>query len=283
MEGEISARSARELLQMLAGASNLHGNAREDIELTVYQRWRDGTDLDPLIELLKSETKRDQLAAAFYLIEVVPRHETIAQLATEFADHRLSYCRKAFVGYITNAGLYDEAIAAGLAKCLKDTNPFVRSETINWAVYTPDSRFADFSLRIKGISDPEGTAFRGITIARRLRENERVRTIRESISEEDSFIFDYLQIVERRLMRYMARRKSKDPVVATTTVVYDEFEIGVVGEAYDNLGMLKGRRPPKEVPPHVTDDQLQDMIDRATDSINHRKLDQQALDMARRE
>lgn len=268
---------------MLAGASNLHRDAREDIKLTIYQRWRDGTDLDPLIDLLKSEAEDDQLDAAFYLIEVVPRHDTITQLAVAFADHRLSYCRKAFAGYITNTGLYSEAIAAGLAKCLKDANPFVRSETINWAVYAADDRFDDFSRRIRGMSDPEGLGFRGLSIARRLREDERVKAIRQSMPEEDSFVFDYLQIFERRLMRYVAGRKPGEPVIAATPIVYDEFEIGVVGEAYDNLGMLKGRLPPKEVPPHVTDDQLQDMINRANDSINHRKLDQRAIDMARLE
>lgn len=268
---------------MLKSASNLHGDASRDIELTIHQRWRDGTDLEPLIELLKSETKNHQIDAAYYLIEVVPRHETIAKLAADFADHRLSYCRKAFVGYVTNTGLYDETIAVGLAKCLTDFNLFVRTETINWAVYTTDDRFDDFSRRIRGMSDPEGLGFRGIGIARRLRDDERVKAIRQSMPEEDSFVFDYLQIFERRLMRYVTRRKSGEPVVATTPVTYDEFEIGVVGEVYDNLGMFKGRLPTTDVPPHVTDDQLQDMINRADDSISHRELDQRAIDMARLE
>lgn len=262
---------------------NLHSDARDEIKFTIYQRWRDGTDLDPLIDLLKSQANGDQIDAAFYLMEAVPRHRTVAKLAADFADHRLSYCRKAFAGYITNTGLYDDVIAAGLAKCLKDANPFVRSETINWAVYAHDDHFDDFSQWVKAMSDPEGLGSRGLGIARRIRKYERVAAIRQSMPEEDGFVFDYLQIFERRLIRYVAKRRSSGSGLATTPSPYDEFEIGAVGEAYDNLGMLKSRPPSGEVPPYVTDDQLQDMINRAKDSINHRKLDQRAIDMARRE
>jgi hypothetical protein len=282
MKGDLSARSARDLMQILAFASNLHEDARQEIELTIYQRWRDGIDLEPLIDLLKSETKHDQLNAAFYLIDVVPRHETILDLATGFAGRRLSYCRKAFVGYITNTGRYNDAIAVGLANCLRDTNTFVRAETINWAVYTTDDRFDDFSLRIKVGPDPKGHCFRALEVARMLREGERIAAVRRGMSDKDSLVFDYLQIFEKRLMRYVARRRSEYGI-AIKTSEYDEFEIGVMGEAYDNLGMVKGRQPSGEVPEHVTDVELDNAIDRLKESSNHRKLDQRAIDMARRE
>jgi hypothetical protein len=57
---------------------------------------------------------------------------------------------------------------------------------------------------------------------------------------------------------------------------YDDFEIGVLGEVYDNLSMLKGYLP-ESLPSHVTDAPLNDMIDRANESMRQRKLDQSSF------
>ena len=192
---------------------------------------------------------------------------------------------------MTDAGLYGETIGVGLAKCLLDVNPYVRLETINWAVYTTDDRFDDFSRRVTGDVLSEGLRFSedpelkrgsgGLCVVRRLREGESIETIRQSTPGEDGFTFDYLQLFEKRLKRYVERRKSKVWTdTADVSACYDEFEIGVAGEVYDNLGMLKGDLP-LSVPAHVTNAQFDDMMDRATESMRQRKLDQNSLDQSK--
>jgi hypothetical protein len=219
----------------------------------LFKRWRDGIDLEPLIALLESKTTDERLTAAYYLGEAVPRGD-LRQSAMHLADDRLSYCRRVFVGYMTNSGLYSEAIAVALAKGLFDFDINVRIETINWAVYTSDDRFADFSRLVAsgaGVRDTEywreselKRALRGLSIARRLRDSESVEEIRKETPEEDSYTFDYFQVFEKRVNRYIERRKVGASLAsASVSEGYDDYEIGVLGEQYDNLGKLKSYLP----------------------------------------
>jgi hypothetical protein len=289
MTNDISAYSAEKLLHILKDKSARESELRHEADIRLFKKWRDGDDLGPLFELLASESASERLQGAFYLVEFVPRDEGIANLTARLADDPLPYCRKAFVGYMTNTGLYDEAIATGLAKCLLDFDPYVRLEAMNWTVYTTDDRFDNFSRVVTEMcqsqdrdswGEPERKRASSVLgIAGSLRKGESVENIRRSIPDEDDFTFDYLQLFEKRLNRYVERRKIRTNAT-NIPIGYDEFEIGANGEIYDNLGMLKGDLP-VSVGPDVTDAQLNDMIDRAKESTRQRKLDQSALDQSR--
>lgn len=55
----------------------------------------------------------------------------------------------------------------------------------------------------------------------------------------------------------------------------DEYEIGVLGEEYDaRSGKLKSNDLPTSVPKDITDEQLDDLIDRAYDSLGVRENEQ---------
>jgi hypothetical protein len=286
MKADFETFSIKGLLQIVRNTSDDNRDLRFDAEIHLLQRWRDGIDLDPLIEMLESSVAKERLDGAYYLIEAVPRCENLIDAATALSIDPLPYCRKAFVGYVTNTGLYGKAIATGLAECLGDSIPIVRAETINWAVYTTDNHFANFSEMINAASDSRGhlsvLGTRALLLARRLREGQRVGDLEDGIAEEDAFIFSYLKIFETRLRRYAERRKSGITALKTA-IPYDDFELGALGEVYDNLGMLKGRLSASSVPAHITDAQLEEASGRAKESMRHRTLDQSVLSNSRRE
>lgn len=271
---------------MMEGEESTGEDLDNPLQQRLFDRWRDGRHLDLLAKFLESDLTHERHSGAYYLGEAVPRGETIREPVIRLADDALPYCRKAFVTYMLNTGLYDEAIAAGLTRCIMDSDFYVRLETINWAVYTTDARFDDFSLLLEsGAARPEsktwGDAFmtratRALTIARRLRADESVDEIRQCMPEEDSMTFDYFQSFERRLKRYSERRLAVSEDLLPATTGYDEYETGPLGETYDNTGRAKGELP-DAVPAHITDKQLQESCDRLGESIRQRNFDHQLL------
>jgi hypothetical protein len=285
MEGDISAYSTEELLRMSSDQTNR--DLGHEADKCLFMRWRDGVDLEYLVKLLESNKTTDRLLGAFFLGESDPRGNAIEAPATELADDFLPRCRRAFVGYMTNSGLYRETIAVGLAKCMLDFSLDVRLAAINWAVYTTDARFEHFAQLVEsgtGATDystwrePQlKRGSRALDISRRLRNGESIEEIRKSTPEEDSYTFDHLQVFERRLQRYAEWRKNKvSAAIAGASANFDDYEIGVLGEEYDNLGRLKSKFEdlPSPIPSHVTDAQLDHLIDRAGESVGQRQYDQ---------
>ena len=289
MKSDVTAYSFEDSLLMRRDKSNPEDPIHDDVMGRLFQRWRNGTDLKLLSNILKSNRTEERISGAYYLGEAIPPGNDLKATAIRLASDPLSYCRRAFVIYMTNSGLYDETIAIRLAKCLADFDLDVRLETINWAVFAPDDRFDDFSRLVdsaSGITDskywrkPElRRATRGLTIARRLRDGESVEEIRKTTQEEDSFTFDYLQFFENRLKRYVEKRKNNplNTAVSTPTGAHD-YEIGVVGEKYDNRGKLMSAIEdlPQSVPPELTSAQLADLIARANEAIRQREYDEHA-------
>jgi hypothetical protein len=197
---------------------------------------------------LESEKTTDRLRGAYFLGESDPRGDAIKAPATKLADDPLPKCRRAFVGYMTNSGLYGETIAIGLAECMLDFALEVRLAAINWAVYTADDRFEHFAQLVEAgegatsfktwLTPQMKRALRALGIARRLRHGESVEEVRKTTLEEDSYTFDHFQVFESRLKRYAERRKTSAAAAGTPTG-YDDYETGVLGEQYDNLGKLK--------------------------------------------
>jgi len=185
----------------------------------LIKRWRQGVDLEFLVELMRSEKSSDRLRAAYCLTEIGEPVEELKAPATEFASDPLSYCKRAFVSYMTTSGYYDETIAKALEKGMAEIDLYVRVTTIEWAVLTSDDRFEDFSrLVLAGtgrfglkFSNPLANDFwaaslqrrasRGLEIVRRLRAGEEIRHIRTVLLEEDSFVFDNLHFARTRLER----------------------------------------------------------------------------------
>lgn len=219
MESEISEKSTEDLLRMLRDEVNAKGDFILGIQECLFKRWRQGIDLASLANLLESEKAADRLRGAYFLGEADPPGEDLKDTVIKLAADPLGYSRRTFVGYMTNSGLYDEKIAIGLANCLIDLDLNVRVATMNWAVLTSDLRFDDFSRLVEagtGVTDSEfwrgpelKRGIRGLNIIRRLRAGETVEEIRRSTPEEDSFAWDYLQFFEKRLKRYIEKRKNK--------------------------------------------------------------------------
>lgn len=254
MRSELSEHSTESLLLMLSDEVDRGRDFAYEVEQSLFKRWRDGIDIEPLIDLIQSASSRDRMRGAYYVGEADPRSSRFAEAAMGLSDDNLAYCRMMFVGYVTNTGLYDESIGIALAKCMVDRDLMVRNITINWAVYTTDDRFADFSRRVEaGTGVPNAKPWRefelkrgsrALTIARRLRCGEAVAQIRKDTLEEDSFTFDHLQVFEGRLRRYAERRRATaSPNAASRPDGFDEYEVGDLGEQYDNLGKLKGDLP----------------------------------------
>lgn len=254
MKSELSQHSTDSLLQMISDDVNREGDFSYNAEQCLFKRWRNGIDLPFLIELLESEVTRERTRGAFYLQEAVPRGEGFTESAVRLATDSHPYCRRVFVQYMTNSGLYGEAIAAGLAEGLFDYDLGVRLETINWAVYTTDDRFCDFSRLVEAGTGAASSnpwrefqlkrSIRGLSIARRLRAGESVAEVSKSIPDEDSYIFDYFRRFEKHLKGYAEKRRNKVSTPSTGAWSgYDDFEVGVLGEEYDNMGKLKGDLP----------------------------------------
>ncbi|PDS81128.1 hypothetical protein [Rhizobium sp. L43] len=211
MISDFSAYATGDLLRMI----NDGGDRGEDFAYnalwgTVFKRWRKGIDLEPLIQLLQSEKSSERQRGAWYLDEAYPPADCMVDVVIKLADDPVGNCRWRFVAYVTNSGLYSDAIADRLAACLLDRDLHVRAETIFWAVVANAKTFAHFSeavltgagTMLRKFRNPESTGFwreserkraaRGIEIAQRLRAGESVASIRESMPEEDSFSFDKL-------------------------------------------------------------------------------------------
>ncbi|MBB4437156.1 MULTISPECIES: hypothetical protein [Rhizobium] len=186
---------------------------------SVLRRWRQGVDLEFLVDLLLSESSRDRLRGAHYLAELGQEVEGLNVAATQLADDALSDCRRAFVEYTVNSGRYDQTISNALAKCLLDLNLYVRVEVINWAVHISDERFENFSQLVEaGAGWPEfrfpnplsndfwnasilKRAVRGLNIIRCIRDGKGIEQIKKDFPEEDSFIFDIVQFSKTRRER----------------------------------------------------------------------------------
>jgi hypothetical protein len=196
--------------------NDLDGDLRYRVEQDLLKRWRLGFDLSFLVELIQSERSRDRLRGAYYLGELGEAIDGLKVSIMPLADDPLSDCRRAFVGYATNLGCYDEAIGAGLAKCLHDLDLYVRVTTIKWAVHVSDEAFEAFSQLVNsGVGSRKPTfrnplsndfwneadlkrAMRGLDIARRIRLKEKIQDIRKDFPEEDSFVLDNLHFSQTR-------------------------------------------------------------------------------------
>lgn len=114
--------------------------------------------------------------------------------------------------YVRASGVFDEVVARALSKCMFDLDLYVRVTVIRWAIKAPDDRFALFRrLVVDGVGCPEprlrNTArndvlretarkrgARGILIIEQLRNGSDVRAVAAAIGEEDSFVFDLLDL-----------------------------------------------------------------------------------------
>lgn len=186
---------------------------------TVFARWRKGIDLEPLIQLLQSEKSADRERGAWYLDEAGPPAHCMADAVIRLADDPIGNCRWRFVAYVTNSGLYNDAVADRLAACLLDRDLYVRARTIFWATVADDQTFFHFSEAVRSgaganpykFRNPENTSFwreaehkratRGIEIAQRLRAGESVTNIRETMLGEDSYSFDQLAFLDHAIKR----------------------------------------------------------------------------------
>lgn len=200
------------------------GVDRESIYATeqiLLRRWRAGSDLSFLVELIQSERSRDRLRGGYYLGELGEAVDGLRVPVIALADDPLSGCRRTFVGYIMNSGEYDDVIGAGLAKCLRDLDVFVRAATIKWAVHVSDGIFEAFSRLIWSEVGARRPAFRnpisndfwndanlkralrGLEIARQIRLDEKIDDIRKDFPEEDSFVLDSLHFSQTRDQRLL--------------------------------------------------------------------------------
>ncbi|QKD06350.1 hypothetical protein EB235_16355 [Mesorhizobium loti R88b] len=192
----------------------------------LIERWRRGSDLEFLVDLLRSEKSGERLLGAYYLGEV-GGIDGLKGPAIELADDVLSSCRRAFVDYVRSSGCYDGTIADGLAKCLLDIDLYVRVTTMKWAIATSDEIFEQFSLLVESgdggrkprFPNPLSNDFwnrstlkratRGLDIIRRLRAGQKIKEIREDFLEEDSFVLDNFLFWETRRERDLEWRKTK--------------------------------------------------------------------------
>ena len=174
----------------------------------ILKRWRQGIDLDALLDILFSENSATRLRGAYYLTELGREVEGLNVAAIQLSDDALSGCRKAFVEYVVSSGYYDENAAEALSKCLSDLDLYVRAAVIKWAISISNERFEDFSRLVEAGTGRPGRSFRNplsndfwiesrrrrenraLNIIRRIRGGEEIKQIREDISEEDSFTYD---------------------------------------------------------------------------------------------
>lgn len=227
MKDDFSAYSAEILLGIFRKEDNTEGDLSYDAGQCLLVRWRQGIDLEVLIDLLESELDRDRGIGAYFLREIGGRVDGLNIPVLKLADDALHDCRWSFAYFMLQSRFYNPDIAIALAKCMVDFNLVVRQEVIRWAVHATDDQFEDFSMRVEtgaGAFDTflrqpaiidrwkkseRNRAIRGLGIARRLRDGEAVEEIRKDTPEEDSFVFDRLQFSESILKRWVERRKAQ--------------------------------------------------------------------------
>jgi len=220
MKTDFSTYPTEDLLRM-----GREGDSIYEAQQCLFKRWRQGVDLQFLVDLLESEITRERSLGAYFLGEADPHGLT--DTVIKLAGDPLPECRRAFVGYMVQSNCYDEAIALGLAECLQDLELYVRVAVIRWAVFTSDERFDDFSRLVESgaggrefrFTRPAANDFwreserkralRPLSIARRLRAEETVEDIRKDTPEEDNFVFDALQFSKHTFERHVQRRKDQ--------------------------------------------------------------------------
>ncbi|MFD9902533.1 hypothetical protein [Mesorhizobium sp. NPDC059025] len=227
MSSDFSAYTTIDLLRLSYAGADQENDVSYKALWAVFARWREGIDLEPLIELLQSEKSGERARGVWFLDEADPPAELMADVVLNLAHDSMSSCRSGFLVYVTNSGLYGDAIADRLATCLLDLDLYVRARTIFWAIVASDEKFTHFSEAVLSgagrksgeFHNPENTAFwraseqkravRGIEIARRLRAGEAVTSIRKTVPEEDSLVFDDLAFLDHAIKSALERRAAK--------------------------------------------------------------------------
>jgi hypothetical protein len=251
MHTELSEYTTEALLAMINDDVDRGTDFNYEAHECLFKRWRAGRDLAPLIALIRSEKSSKRMRGAYYIGEADPRSDHFAAAALVMAKDPLAYCRMKFVGYMSNTGLYSDEIGVALARTMIDDTLTVRIATIRWAAYTTDARFEEICSLVRAGTgsasvEPWRTSdikrgLRALEIVRRLRSGDSVAALRTEIYEEDSATFDYLERFERRLRDYAKRRREGLIIIGPDG--FEEYEVGVLGETYDNLGKLKGELP----------------------------------------
>lgn len=190
-------------------------------------RWRQGLDLEPLINLLHSEKSGDRLLGAYYLCELAEPVEGLKRPALRLADDSISHCRRAFVEFTASAGYYDATIGIALAGCLLDLDLYVRVSVLRWGIGASTEQFELFSRLVEaGIGrrapkfpNPLSNEYwnesqlrrgiRGLNIVRRIRGGEEVPQFRGEFPEEDNFVFDSINFLRTIRERELAWRDTK--------------------------------------------------------------------------
>lgn len=232
MERDVSNEPTAILMQQVKHEMQQVNHGSDDAELNyrlgeeLIERWRRGSDLEFLVDLLRSEKSGERLLGAYYLGEV-GGIDGLKGPAIELADDVLSNCRRAFVDYVRSSGCYDDTIADALAKCLLDLDLYVRVTTMRWAIQTSAETFEPFSRLVEsgaGGFEPKfrnplsndflnesslRRATRGLDIVRRLRDGGKIQEIRQNFPEEDSFVFDNFLFWEARRERTQEWQKIK--------------------------------------------------------------------------
>ncbi len=146
MKNDPSAFSAAELVSRIQSAGE------DDDSDFIYRsgryligRWRQGLDLEPLIDLLHSEKSGDRTLGAYYLCELAEPVEGLKIPVLRLADDSISHCRRAFVEFMASARYYDEPIGIALAGCLLDLDLYVRVSVMEWGIRAPAEQFEPFS------------------------------------------------------------------------------------------------------------------------------------------
>lgn len=213
MERDVSNEPTAILMQKVKHEMQEVNNGNDDAELNyrlgeeLIERWRRGSDLEFLVDLLRSEKSSERLLGAYYLGEV-GGVDGLKVSAMELVDDPLSNCRRAFIDYVISSGCYDDTIADGMAKCLLDLNLYVRVTAMRWAILTSAEIFEQFSRLVEsgaGGLEPKfrnplsndflnesslRRATRGLDIIRSLRAAGKIQEVRKDFPEEDSFVFD---------------------------------------------------------------------------------------------
>lgn len=188
-------------------------------ERSLIGRWEKRTDLPLLVDLLRSERDRERLYGARLLGEM-RTVDVLLPSVLPLADDVLPSCRLAFISYVSESGDYGAEIAEALARLFSDLELRVRQQVILWAVRAPAPVFADFSERLDagaGLSPlPPSRSnrlvrlyrdlrqadlvrrTRAITIINRLRNGDRVEALEHEIAGEDSLLWTWLAIAQKR-------------------------------------------------------------------------------------
>src|SRR3954470_18038941 len=111
MKNDPSEFSAAELVSRIQSAAKNDGSDfTYRAEWYLIGRWSRGIDLEPLINLLHSEKSGDRTLGAYYLCELTGPVEGLKIPVLRLSGDSISYCRRAFVEFMSSARHYDEPI-----------------------------------------------------------------------------------------------------------------------------------------------------------------------------